>query len=623
MNFPDDIDFYKIEMGLAIKPGGGSFSYNFRKIDDEKLYPKISYIMGFDEWGWIVGAGDYLDNLNSEIALVRNNLQEELKLHILTIVSVFIVVLIMLLVISHFVARSIRNQFNKFVSEYEQLATDINSIEKFENIRIHELKEIGIDIAKTKKTLFEANTIINRSSTVAFLWKNKTGWPVEYVSHNVDKLIGYSADEITSNDFKYIDLIHRDDLPNVNHEFETYGKDEALSHFTHQPYRIKSKTGNYIWVEDKTYIRRDSDNKITHHEGLIIDITKKVEAEQELMNAYSKIRDLKDRLQAENIFIKKHIEQNNLHVDIVGNSKQIKDVIAKAIQVAETDSTVLLLGETGTGKELFANGIHNSSSRKGNTLVAINCASIPEQLIESELFGHEKGAFTGADSKKIGLLEIANDSTIFLDEIGELPMSAQSKLLRVIENKEIQRLGGTKSIPINVRIIAATNQNLKNMINDGNFREDLFYRLNVYPINMPPLRIRRGDIKLLVEKFVEYFNGHMGKKVSIISKKDIDSLENYAWPGNVRELKNIIERAMIQSTGKKLVLNMPQQSTETTGAFVTHEEHEKQYIVKVLESTYWKVMGENGAAKILDMHPSTLKSKMKKLGIKRPSYKKN
>ncbi len=349
------------------------------------------------------------------------------------------------------------------------------------------------------------------------------------------------------------------------------------------------------------------------------DITNRIQAEKELKTAFLEIKELRDRIDAENVYLRKNIKQNNLYEGMVGNSDKIKAVVVKASQVAKMDTTVLLIGETGTGKELLARGIHDASAYKKKALVTINCAAIPGSLIESELFGHEKGAYTDAQSKKIGLFEVANNSTIFLDEIAELPIETQAKLLRVIENKEIIRLGSNTPIKVKVRIIAATNQNLEKMVDEKKFRQDLFYRLNVYPILLPPLRMLKGDIRLLVEKFVRDFNTQMGKKIENIPKKTMKKLEKYTWPGNVRELRNIIERSMIQSPGGDLIVDVPSIRTESLLPHATLEDLERKHIQKVLEAALWKVSGRNGAAEILGINPNTLTSKIKKLEIKRPS----
>jgi transcriptional regulator with GAF, ATPase, and Fis domain len=290
--------------------------------------------------------------------------------------------------------------------------------------------------------------------------------------------------------------------------------------------------------------------------------------------------------------------------------------------VADTDATVLILGETGTGKELIARSVHNLSRRKDRPLVKINCAALPANLIESELFGHEKGAFTGALKQKIGRFELADKGTIFLDEIGELPQDLQVKLLRVLQEGEFERLGDPKTLHIDVRVIAATNRNLEQAIIDGTFREDLYYRLNVVPIHIPPLRDRDNDIPLLVEHFIQKYSKKVGKHIDTVTQNVMHILQAYHWPGNVRELENIIERAVILSRGSRLQLgNWFAEKTseeEEPTHFSSLEDAERAHIQRVLEFTQWRVSGENGAAEILDINPQTLYSRMKKLRLKRP-----
>ena len=298
----------------------------------------------------------------------------------------------------------------------------------------------------------------------------------------------------------------------------------------------------------------------------------------------------------------------------------MRKVLAQAEQVAQTESTVLLLGETGTGKELLARAIHSMSSRKNLPLMTVNCASLPPTLIESELFGRERGAYTGALTKMVGRFEVADGSTLFLDEIGELSVDLQSKLLRVLEEGRFERLGSTKTLRVDVRIIAATNRDLAQEVKDGRFRKDLYYRLNVFPIEIPPLRERREDIPLLVWAFVREFQKRMGKEIESIPRKNIDALQAYPWPGNVRELRNVIERAMIVSSGKTLTVQAPKPvSLESEDAF-SLEDTERRHILSVLERTGWRVAGKSGAAETLDINRSTLLSKMKKLGIRRPRF---
>jgi chemotaxis protein methyltransferase CheR len=287
-------------------------------------------------------------------------------------------------------------------------------------------------------------------------------------------------------------------------------------------------------------------------------------------------------------------------------------------QIASSDTTVLVLGETGTGKELVARAIHGLSPRKDRTLVKVNCAALPSNLIESELFGHEKGAFTGAHTRQLGRFEVANRATLFLDEIGELPLELQPKLLRVIQDGEFERLGSSVTIKVDVRVIAATNRNLEEEVHRGRFREDLWYRLNIFPITVPPLRERMEDIALLVDFFVDKISRRLGKSIESIPTSVMNTLQDYQWPGNIRELENVLERAVINSSGPKLrlvdELKKPRKDLPTTQK--TMEEVERNHIVRVLEQTNWKVSGPNGAAEILGLNRSTLRARMRKLNIK-------
>jgi transcriptional regulator with GAF, ATPase, and Fis domain len=298
-------------------------------------------------------------------------------------------------------------------------------------------------------------------------------------------------------------------------------------------------------------------------------------------------------------------------------------VLRQIEQVASTDATVLIMGESGTGKELMARAVHNISNRSKRPLVKVNCATLPANLIESELFGHEKGAFTGAMERKIGRFELADGGSIFLDEIGELPVELQSKLLRVLQEGEFERLGNPKTMKVNVRVIAATNRNLHLAIEKKEFREDLYYRLNVFPITCPPLRDRKEDIPLLVKHFCQKHEGKIGRKINNVSPKVIDALIAYDWPGNIRELENIIERAMILNPGGVLEYGewIPTEKVSSNGKSSSSvsklEDVEKEHIIEALKKTGWKVSGEKGAAKILGLNPTTLEARMKKMGIKR------
>jgi transcriptional regulator with GAF, ATPase, and Fis domain len=293
-------------------------------------------------------------------------------------------------------------------------------------------------------------------------------------------------------------------------------------------------------------------------------------------------------------------------------------VLQKAEQVAPTDSTVLVLGETGTGKELIARTIHDLSRRKGRLMVKVNCAALPASLVESELFGREKGAFTGALTREIGRFELAHGSTILLDEIGELPVELQCKLLRILQEGEFERLGGPKTIKVDVRVIAATSRNLQQAVREGKFREDLFYRLNVFPITIPPLRERREDIPPLVWHFVNELSQRMGRSIETIHGSTMEAFKNYLWPGNIRELRNVIERFLITSTNTVFRAELPTVDTDGARAHAqTFEEVERNHILHILEMTGWRVRGEGGAAQILGLKPTTLESRMQKLGVVR------
>ncbi|MDP6523876.1 MAG: sigma 54-interacting transcriptional regulator [Kiritimatiellia bacterium] len=348
------------------------------------------------------------------------------------------------------------------------------------------------------------------------------------------------------------------------------------------------------------------------------DITERKKAERAIENALTEIRRLNEQIKAENVYLREEIRMANLHGDIVGQSEGMLDVMRQAEQVAETDSTVLILGETGTGKELLARAIHNMSPRRDKPLIIVNCAAMPAALVESELFGREKGAYTGALTRQTGRFELANGGTVFLDEIGELPGETQAKLLRVLQEGQFERLGSTDTVSVDVRVIAATNRDLKKEIREGNFREDLFFRLNVFPITIPPLRNRQDDIEPLVWSFVNEFATNMGKQIETISQTSIDALREYPWPGNIRELRNVIERAMIVARGPSLKVRPPAKSAQSLPGDVSLDEVQRRHICSVLESSNWRIRGNRGAAKILGINPSALESRMAKLGIKRP-----
>ena len=336
--------------------------------------------------------------------------------------------------------------------------------------------------------------------------------------------------------------------------------------------------------------------------------------------AFREIAALKDRLARENIYLEEEV-RGALHFgEIVGDSKALKRILSQVSTVAATDSTVLLLGETGTGKELIARAVHSAGERRGRSLVTVNCATSPAGLLESEWFGHERGAFTGALAQKIGRFELAHQGTLFLDEIGDVPLELQAKLLRALQEREIERLGSTRAIRVDFRLIAATNRDLEQMVAEREFRADLYYRLNVFPIRLPPLRERREDIPLLVHYFAQRFAKRMRRPIESISRESMDVLCRWSWPGNVRELQNVIERAVILSQGSTLTVARSEfESAAPVGsAPVTLEDAERDHILRALEQTGWVIGGASGAAARLGLKRTSLVSTMRRLGIVRP-----
>jgi formate hydrogenlyase transcriptional activator len=339
--------------------------------------------------------------------------------------------------------------------------------------------------------------------------------------------------------------------------------------------------------------------------------------QEKLLAAVAEIKVLKDRLERENAYLQ-HTAQIRPQQRLSSRSARFQSVIEEITQVAQTGSTVLLLGETGSGKEVLAQAIHDASARRDRPLIKVNCAALPASLIESELFGREKGAFTGALARQAGRFEIADGSTIFLDEVGELPLELQPKLLRVLQEGEFERLGSTKTIRVNARVIAATNRPLAQAVKEGKFREDLFYRLDVFPIEVPPLRERREDIPMLSWTFVKEFSNSMGKPIDEIADESMSALQEYHWPGNIRELRNVIERAMILNHGPMLCIKLghttlrPIALKATAGSL---DEAERAIILQAVEQCNWRIRGSNGAAALLDIKPTTLESRIKKLGL--------
>ncbi len=341
-------------------------------------------------------------------------------------------------------------------------------------------------------------------------------------------------------------------------------------------------------------------------------------SDKALQKAFREIKALKKQLEVENVYLRQQVRIFRNHENLIGESEAIQQVLRQVELVAQTDATVLIQGETGTGKELIADAIHRLSERRHRVMVKVNCAAIPEPLMESELFGREKGAFTGASSREIGRFGTAHDGTILLDEVAELPVQLQSKLLRVLQDGTFERLGSSKTVRVNVRVIASTNRDLKQAAHDGTFRPDLYYRLNVFEITVPPLRNRKEDIPALIWWFVKQYAQKMNKTIETIPDWAMTAYQSYHWPGNVRELMNVVERSVVLTQGTVLAASLPEAAGATVGKVLSMEEMERKHISQVLEMTGWRVRGREGAAELLGLKPTTLESRMERLKIRRP-----
>ncbi|MGB7293280.1 MAG: sigma 54-interacting transcriptional regulator [Thermodesulfobacteriota bacterium] len=437
-----------------------------------------------------------------------------------------------------------------------------------------------------------------------------------HINNSFQEMLGYTEEELKGMSFK--EITFAEDLDESKRLF-TELVEGKIGDFRVEK-RYVRKDGRLIWANTICSSIRDDGGNFMYTFAMVEDITERKNAEQALHEALLEVEQLKNRLEIENVYLQEEIKTEYNFEEIIGQSESLKKTLSSVEKVATSDSAVLIYGETGTGKELIARAIHNLSNRKDRPLVKVNCGAISAGLVESELFGHEKGAFTGALQQRVGRFELADGGTIFLDEVSELPLDTQVKLLRVLQEGEFERVGSSKTISADVRVIAATNRNLTDAVRKGSFRSDLFYRLNVFPIEVPPLRERRPDIPLLTNFFLTKFAKKMNKNFKPISKDTMDRITSYPWPGNIRELQNVIERAVVLSHGSDIQIDESLLGSNVSSELTidqTLEDVERSHIIDTLEKTDWVIDGKRGAASILKINPSTLRSRMQKLGIRK------
>ena len=478
------------------------------------------------------------------------------------------------------------------------------------------LSRNSIEAARDREELFR--TVVNTAPVM--LWMSGTDkMSTTFLNEGWLKFTGRTMEEELG--IGWASGVHPED---VDRCLETYMAAFDSRVEFEMEYRLRRFDGEYRWVLEHGVPVLESDGSVRGYVGSCIDITERkesekalIEANERLVEANRQIENFKEKLKNENVYLQEEIKVERSHQEVVGQSEAIRRVLMKAEQVAPTNSTVLLLGETGTGKELIARAIHRYSKRKDRLMVKVNCAALPATLVENELFGREKGAYTGALTREIGRFELAHESTIFLDEIGELPLELQAKLLRVLQEGEFERLGSSRTIRVDARLIVATSRNLEAAVREGKFREDLYYRLNVFPIQIPPLRERREDIPMLTWHFLRDLGGRMGREIETVRVSTMNSFERYSWPGNVRELRNVIERHLIAYKGPVFEAELPPMIRPVPSAEETAEQVERNHIHRILERTGWRIRGHGGAAETLDLKPTTLESRMRRLGIVR------
>jgi DNA-binding NtrC family response regulator len=487
---------------------------------------------------------------------------------------------------------------------------------------ITQTRQVEMALRRSEGYLAEAQRLTHTGNWVwNSLARQSIHWSLEhYRVFGFDPALGIPTDE------QFAQRVHPDDRDRVVRFME-----KAMFHDRSDfeiEFRIALPDGAVKYIRAIGHPILDSSGELSECVGTAMDVTEPQQARAALETAFAEIKTLQDQLYKENIALREEIVRTSMFEEIVGESPALQTVLARLTKVAPTDSSVLVTGETGTGKELIARAIHNRSQRAARAFVSVNCAAIPPTLISSELFGHEKGAFTGATQRRLGRFELAEGGTIFLDEVGELPPETQIALLRVLQEREFERIGGNKVIRANVRVIAATNRDLQQLIEEGAFRSDLYYRLNVFPIEMPPLRQRREDIPLLVEYFIDRYSSKAGKKIGGIERSTLDRLKSYAWPGNIRELQNVIERSIVLCEGETFTvdeswLSVSGGEPDRTPRMLLRirPSEEKKTIEAALAEAQGRVSGPAGAAARLGIPPTTLDSKIRALGINKHRFK--
>jgi transcriptional regulator with GAF, ATPase, and Fis domain len=504
-------------------------------------------------------------------------------------------------------------------SAYHEITQARGRLEK----ALQENKHRSEALRRSEGYLAEAQRLTHTGSWAWNVRTNALFW-----SQEIFRIYDYDSEKVKPTWSQFLERVHPEDRPAI----EQRAKREAT-----QKVWVDSEADFRIVLPDRTIKHLhsianpliDEAGEVTEVVGTVMDVTEQWNARTDLEKAFEEIKTLKDQLHRENIVLREEIDKVSMFEEIVGSSEPLRRVLVQVTKVAATDSTVLILGETGTGKELIARAIHKRSPRCLRAFVSVNCAAIPPSLIASELFGHERGAFTGALQRRLGRFELAEAGTLFLDEVGELPAETQVTLLRVLQEREFERVGGNQPIRVNVRVIAASNRDLEAAIAAGTFRSDLFYRLNVFPMEIPPLRERREDIPMLVEYFIDHFARKAGKSFRGINKKTLDLLLSYAWPGNIRELQNVVERSVIVcetenfSVDESWISRQPAASGPKSPMELPEKlaAQEKEMIETALRESGGRVSGPSGAAAKLGIHRSTLESKIASLRINKYSFK--